>query len=547
MDTEIVVNHVANSSLAGQEQRFAKQCVTVGRDAGGDVDFDPDEDLIVSHKHAEIYVEDGKLFLRDLNSRNGTYVNQRRISEPTELQPDDAVHFGFSGPQIHACLFDPNTAPAPRQTLLARMFTLAPGKVPAPPDKPTPEAARPAPHSSPSIPSIGPLPRAKSGSSWLRWTLLAFLGAALFFGGATVKRWLPVADSKKDSKPAASVTAAADEKIVAALGRIEPEGGILSIAAPAGLTVAELKVAEGQTVHRGDALAHLNTYDAMLAEVEAAETALEEAKAQLLSTKKFAQATVDEAKAGVDQAGKPLDLQMTGMDAQISLLQSHLDSAIEERKQTEATPGYENSPQLARLKLTEQTANRELTAAKKKLELLKASTPLDRARAATALKTAEANQARLENAVTIKSAEKNLERVNAHLEQAIVRAPAEGKILKILTRSGEAPGPRPILLMGDTRQFVVVAEIYETNVRRVSKGQPATIESPALAKKLRGKVDQVLWTVERNTIRDMNPLSPEDLRVVEAKIRINDEDAAKHRELLERLIRLQVDVRITVE
>ena len=55
MESEIIVRHIANSALAGQEQRFKKPVVTIGRDAGTDIAFDPDEDLIVSHNHAELY------------------------------------------------------------------------------------------------------------------------------------------------------------------------------------------------------------------------------------------------------------------------------------------------------------------------------------------------------------------------------------------------------------------------------------------------------------------------------------------------------------
>jgi HlyD family secretion protein len=99
--------------------------------------------------------------------------------------------------------------------------------------------------------------------------------------------------------------------------------------------------------------------------------------------------------------------------------------------------------------------------------------------------------------------------------------------------------------MADTRPMVVVAEIYETDVRHVAKGQRATITAAALPERLHGQVEQVLWTIDRNKIRSLDPTAPEDLRVVEAKIRLQDDEVNRHRDVLERLINLQVHVRIT--
>lgn len=45
----------------------------------------------VSGLHAEIVELGDQLYLRDLNSTNGTYVNGQRIREPIALQPDDLV------------------------------------------------------------------------------------------------------------------------------------------------------------------------------------------------------------------------------------------------------------------------------------------------------------------------------------------------------------------------------------------------------------------------------------------------------------------------
>lgn len=47
----------------------------------------------VSKEHAEIRQEDGKLILRDLDSRNGTFVNGKRIEHDAPLKSGDMLHF----------------------------------------------------------------------------------------------------------------------------------------------------------------------------------------------------------------------------------------------------------------------------------------------------------------------------------------------------------------------------------------------------------------------------------------------------------------------
>jgi hypothetical protein len=63
----------------------------------------------------------------------------------------------------------------------------------------------------------------------------------------------------------------------------------------------------------------------------------------------------------------------------------------------------------------------------------------------------------------------------------------------------------------------------------------------------RGKVTGLGWTVQSNAIRSLDPTAAEDLRVVTAHVHLDGRDVEKHKELLERLINLQADVRITAE
>ena len=55
---------------------------------------------VVSALHAELRYEDGAWRLADLGSRNGTYVNDRRLDAPAVLGPGDVIGLGESGPRF---------------------------------------------------------------------------------------------------------------------------------------------------------------------------------------------------------------------------------------------------------------------------------------------------------------------------------------------------------------------------------------------------------------------------------------------------------------
>jgi hypothetical protein len=65
--------------------------IAIGRAPESDIVID---DNYASGKHARVYGADGAVYLEDLNSTNGTYVNGRRVATRAELRPDDLVRIG---------------------------------------------------------------------------------------------------------------------------------------------------------------------------------------------------------------------------------------------------------------------------------------------------------------------------------------------------------------------------------------------------------------------------------------------------------------------
>lgn len=51
-------------------------------------------DEFTSNLHAKVYRLEGRYYVEDLGSTNGTYVNGRRITYPTELRGGDLIKIG---------------------------------------------------------------------------------------------------------------------------------------------------------------------------------------------------------------------------------------------------------------------------------------------------------------------------------------------------------------------------------------------------------------------------------------------------------------------
>ena len=76
---------------AGQRFTLSKPETVIGRYAGNDMVVQHKE---VSRRHASITREGGGFVLRDLGSRNGTFVNRRRLSGPQALRDGDLIMLG---------------------------------------------------------------------------------------------------------------------------------------------------------------------------------------------------------------------------------------------------------------------------------------------------------------------------------------------------------------------------------------------------------------------------------------------------------------------
>ncbi len=82
---------VSPEAMKGHEFPVGHE-MTVGR-AGGCAIFLP-ADTFVSQLHARLFRRDGDIFVEDLGSTNGTFLNGKKVSAPVSVRKGDRIQFG---------------------------------------------------------------------------------------------------------------------------------------------------------------------------------------------------------------------------------------------------------------------------------------------------------------------------------------------------------------------------------------------------------------------------------------------------------------------
>ena len=97
-----VIRHISGTKTNQVEEfDFNKSELSIGRTSGSDIQFDPEQDVVVSREHGKITKlssDPPKFTINDNNSRNGIFVNKMRVKGSSALNPGDEVQLGSNGP-----------------------------------------------------------------------------------------------------------------------------------------------------------------------------------------------------------------------------------------------------------------------------------------------------------------------------------------------------------------------------------------------------------------------------------------------------------------
>lgn len=347
---------------------------------------------------------------------------------------------------------------------------------------------------------------------WLRWAIaLSGLLIVISAAGWAASQWKqPQAPSLPTTPPDPLALPA-----VGAWGRIAPQGEVIDLGPPTGMDgvrVEKLFVEEGDSVSAGDVIAVLDTFTRR-------QTAVHEAEAmQAVAEAKLAQAK---------EGAKPAEI--AAQEAAVTRAQSELENAQAEvdRWRPLAAQKIVGPEDFAAKELQRDRFREAVRQAKAQLEALRTVRPVDVA-------LASAELARTKAAV---------EQAKAELAATQIRAPSDGRILRVHARPGQRIGDKGVVEMGNTKVMYAIAEVYEADVGRVRVGQTVRLRVPSLTQDLHGKVERLGWMVGRKVTLDNDPISDTDARVIEVRIRIDDVDAPR----VEALSNARVEIRINVD
>jgi HlyD family secretion protein len=320
--------------------------------------------------------------------------------------------------------------------------------------------------------------------------LAAILGAAtaLLVSQPACRQGADVA-----SAPAAVSAAGESRASIVAMARLEPSSRLVGLASPIGDIISEILVAPGEEVAAGQTLVVFEANQIRLAERVAAELELERVGLQ------------------------PFEIE--AQHARIRSTEAELEHA---RGEVESHRGLSGKGI---------TAGRELRDAE--LRVRRAEEKLSEGRAVLG---------RLEASLGLerRRAENELELATSKLEQTLIRAPMDGRILSVPAIQGERAGQRVLIRMGQTRPMYAVAEVHASEIRYVERGQKAEFSSPALSAPIDGVVEEVGVIIHRNNVFGEDPNAPAGLRVVPVRIRLEEDALAADLTNLEGQVRIDL-------
>lgn len=363
----------------------------------------------------------------------------------------------------------------------------------------------------------------KIGRPWL-------IGGAIAIGlgslALSLNYWQQLQRTNKEQEIQAALANPISDRITA-LGRLEPEGEVVAVSAPSMTErLGQLLVREGDRVVAGQPLAYLDTYPERKAERDLAASQLQEARLRYEAETRLALAQIAEAERRRDRANEPAIAAIQAQQATIQRIQAELETANREYQRFAQlfADGAVSQQDLDDRTVRVRSLQEELRNAQANLVRLQEERRTELATANAQVDAAQANLGRVQTQVQLLSAARNLQLAEARLERTIIRAPRNGRVLRIHTRAGETIHERGILELGNTDQMYAVAEVYETDVPRVRVGQRAEIRSSVLSTPITGRVARVGLLVAKNDVTDTDPAAKTDARVVEVRIQLDNSE-----------------------
>ena len=380
-----------------------------------------------------------------------------------------------------------------------------------------------------------------------RWIMLAVATTLLVAGvGAyTIRQF-----QSSQAETIQTEVSMPEVKTVTALGRLEPKGEVIKLSAPTSSQenrVERLLVKEGDRVKAGQVIAILDSRNRLQAALEEAEEQVRVAQAKLAITQAGAKrGEVEAQRAEIARLEAERQGDVDAQAATVSRLESERRNAqIEDnRYQSLYQQGAISASERDSKRLTLDTAEQRLQEAQAELNRTRSTSPqeLNKARA-TLNQIAEVRPVDVEaDRVEVRRAIASMKQAKANLDEAYVRSPQDGVVMDIHTRAGEVVSDDGIVEIGQTKQMVAVAEVYQSDISKVRPGQQVRVTSDSIPGELQGTVERVGSQVRRQEIVNTDPSTNIDSRVVEAHVALDDTSSQKAAQFTNLQVKVEIEL-----
>jgi HlyD family secretion protein len=380
--------------------------------------------------------------------------------------------------------------------------------------------------------------------------ILAGIGVAIAF---PLYIFLSSPDAKESQK-AITVNPTSKPQVsenIVALGRIQPKDKIINLSGSSSLQfvrVSQIFIKEGDKVKRGQVVAILDSLTKLQAALQQAKLKAQVSQAELDKVKSgdAKKSEINAQEAQIANLKAQFQGQIVTQKAKIARLNAQFKNAQTEylRFKTLFDAGAIAASEIDTKRLNVVTFQEQINEETSTLNQILSTLP----------KQISESQANLEKLKEVRPEDVRVAQIQfeqtkaavleakADLDLAYVRSPIDGTVLKIHTYAGEGISSNGIVDLAQTKDMYVVAEVYETEIKKVKLGKEATISSSSLTKDLHGTVEQIGSQVGKKEVVNGDKALDADARIFEVKIRLNSLDS----EQAAKFINLQVEVKINI-
>ena len=115
------------------------------------------------------------------------------------------------------------------------------------------------------------------------------------------------------------------------------------------------------------------------------------------------------------------------------------------------------------------------------------------------------------------------------LAESELLSPVNGTVLKIHSRVGERPSSDGVMEVGASQSMEALVEVYESDINRISIGQPVTLtsENGGFQGTLEGRVERITAQVRQRQVLSTDPTGDADARIIEVDVVLSPESAQR--------------------